>query len=135
MKILHRFTGEVIFEFNTRSWKVIIKAALEAKANLRSADLSYANLRSANLSYANLRYADLSYADLRSANLDFSAFPFRCGSFDIEVDVRLSAQLAYHFCRLDASGCEDAEEIKAAQASLKVLANKFHRVGECGVIK
>ena len=125
------------------------------RANLSSADLSYANLRYANLSYANLSSADLSSADLssadlssanlRSANLssadlssanlssadlDFSVFPLWCGSFGIKVDIRLSAQIAYHFCRLDT----DDPEVKAAQQALRILANKFHRVKECGEI-
>ena len=100
-------------------------------ADLRSADLSYADLRSADLSYANLSYADLSYADLRSANLDYSAFPLWCGSFGVKVDIRLGAQLAYHFCRLDTEN----EDVKKAQKALKILANKFHRVKECGEIE
>ena len=100
-------------------------------ANLRSADLSYADLRYADLRYANLRYADLSYADLRSANLDYSAFPLWCGSFGVKVDIRLGAQLAYHFCRLDTEN----EDVKKAQKALKILANKFHRVKECGEIE
>ena len=105
-------------------------------ADLRSANLRYANLRSADLSYAdlrsaNLRSADLSYADLRSANLDYSAFPLWCGSFGVKVDIRLGAQLAYHFCRLDTEN----EDVKKAQKALKILANKFHRVKECGEIE
>ena len=101
------------------------------KADLSYADLSYADLRYADLSYANLRYADLSYADLRSANLDYSAFPLWCGSFGVKVDIRLGAQLAYHFCRLDTEN----EDVKKAQKALKILANKFHRVKECGEIE
>ena len=79
----------------------------------------------ADLSYADLSYADLSYADLRSANLDMSAFPLWCGSLGIKVDIRLSAQIAYHFCRFET----DDEEVKAAQQAIKTLANKFHRIG------
>ena len=100
-------------------------------ADLRSADLSCADLRYADLSYADLRSADLSYADLRSANLDYSAFPLWCGSFGVKVDIRLGAQLAYHFCRLDTEN----EDVKKAQKALKILANKFHRVKECGEIE
>ena len=107
-----------------------------SSANLRHADLSYANLsyadlRYADLSYADLSYANLSYADLRSANLDYSAFPLWCGSFGVKVDIRLGAQLAYHFCRLDTEN----EDVKKAQKALKILANKFHRVKECGEIE
>jgi len=69
---------------------------------------------------ANLRHADLSYADL-----DMSVFPLWCGSLGIKVDIRLSAQIAYHFCRFET----DDEEVKAAQQAIKTLANKFHRIG------
>jgi len=123
-----------------------------SSANLRSADLSFADLRSANLSFADLSFADLgsadlSFADLRSANLSFanlrfadlrfadldfsSGITFRCSSFGFKADLRLAAQLAYHFCRIDFGECEEA---KKAQAGLRDLANKFHRVTECGEI-
>ena len=115
-------------------------------ANLRSADLSYADLRSADLRFADLSSADLSsanlssanlssanlrFANLRSADLDFSCFPLWCGSLGVKVDIRLSAQLAYHFCRLET----DDTDVKEAQKALKSLANKFHRAKECGEIK
>ena len=54
-----------------------------------------------------------------------SVFPLWCGSLDIKVDIRLSAQIAYHFCRFET---EDPE-VKKAQKALKTLANKFHRIG------
>jgi len=99
-------------------------------ADLRSADLWSADLRSANLRGANLRSANLWSADLRGADLDFSAWPLWCGSFDVKVDKRIAAQLAYHFCRVI---CDD-DEVKAAQQALIPLANQFHRVGECGIL-
>ena len=102
-----------------------LRSANLRSANLRCADLRSADLRYADLSYADLRSADLSYADLRSANLDMSAFPLWCGSLGIKVDIRLSAQIAYHFCRFET----DDEEVKAAQQAIKTLANKFHRIG------
>ena len=98
-------------------------------ANLHSADLSSADLRSANLSFADLSFADLRSADLRSANLDFSSgFSFQCSSFDVKIDLKIGSQLAYHFCRM----CAEDHDVKKAQESLKELANKFHRVNECG---
>ena len=111
--------------------KADLSSADLRSANLRSADLSSANLRSAHLRSANLRSADLSYADLscadlRSANLDMSVFPLWYGSLDIKVDIRLSAQIAYHFCRFET----DDPEVKKAQESLKKLANKFHLIGK-----
>jgi len=103
-------------------------------ADLRFANLSYANLSYANLSYADLRYADLSfadlsYADLSFADLDFSSgFSLQCSSFDVKIDLKIGSQLAYHFCRM----CAEDPDVKKAQESLKELANKFHRVNECG---
>lgn len=97
-------------------------------ADLRGANLREADLRGANLRKANLWEADLREADLREANLDYSCWPLWCGSLDVKVDVRLAAQLAYHFCRLV---CDDPAYIQARNA-LVPLANAFHRADECG---
>ena len=62
-------TGSVLFEGDFSCIADAVSAAVKAKSNLSSANLSSADLRYANLSYANLRSADLSSADLRYANL------------------------------------------------------------------
>jgi len=127
MEIKHKITGMVLFASSSRSLKACIKAAIKAKANLREADLQWANLQ-----WANLREADLQGANLREADLDFSSgFYFGCSSFSIKADLRLAAQMAYHFCRFEFTD----DEAKKAQEALKSLANKFHRVDECGKIK
>lgn len=77
---------------------------------------------------ANLSVADLCGANLREANLDYSCWPLYNGSFDVKVDKRIAAQLAYHFCRLE---CDDPEYL-AARNSLIDFANQFHRVDEYG---
>lgn len=77
---------------------------------------------------ADLRSADLRSADLRDADLDYNCWPLWCGSFNVIVDKKIAAQLAYHFCRLIC----DNEEVKASQKALYPLANQFHRVEECG---
>jgi len=151
----NRLTGEVIISFETEQGLRFadLRSADLRCADLRSADLRHADLRHADLRYADLRYADLRHADLRhadlrhadlsdvilsaadlnSANLDFSSgLPFRCSSFDIKADIRLAAQLAYHFCRIDFGKNADA---KAAKVALKKLANQFHHVNECGEIE
>ena len=98
------------------------------RANLRGA-----NLRGADLQEANLQGANLQEANLQEANLDFSSgLFFGCKSFKIKADLRLAAQIAYHFCRIDFTGCEDA---LTAQSALKDLANQFHRVEECGWVE
>ena len=101
------------------------------EADLRGTDLRGTDLREADLQSADLRGANLREADLRGANLDYSCWPLWCGSLDVLVDKRIAAQLAYHFCRLV---CDDPE-VKAAQEAIKYLANQFHRVDECGMIK
>ena len=100
-------------------------------ANLEGANLKDANLKGANLRGANLRGADLKDANLKDANLDYSCWPLWCGSFDVEVDRKVAAQLAYHFCRLD---CDDREYIRARNAIVD-FANKFHLADECGVLR
>ncbi len=69
MKITHRFNGSTLFEAEAESLPLLLKLAIEAKADLSGANLSYANLRDANL-----RGADLSGANLEGVpvveNLD-----------------------------------------------------------------
>ena len=157
-EIKHRRSGEVLFAIETSSLKLAAEAAVKSGAILRGAklrratlwgaDLREANLRGADLREANLRGADLGGADLweadlrganlwranlREADLDFSTFPFWCGSFRIMADLRLGAQLAYHFCMIDFKDCKEAVE---AQKNLKDLANRFHRIKiDCDVLE
>ena len=110
--INHRVTKEAIitieYEKGQNKWLLAVRAAIESEANLSGANLS-------------------------KANLDFSSgFTFACKTFNIKADLRLASQLAYHFCRFDFQDCEEA---KQAQAALKELANRFHRVEECGRIE
>ena len=69
MKILSVYTGNVIFEDESDSWEMTLKAAIAAGANLHGANLHGANLRGANLYEANLYGANLYGADLRGTNL------------------------------------------------------------------
>ena len=71
IEIKNRWNFEVIFayECEDNTIAITLKAAINAKTNLRGADLRGANLRGANLYGADLRGADLRGADLRGANL------------------------------------------------------------------
>ena len=112
-EIKHRISGNILFSVETGSLKLAAEAAVKSGANLREADLRR--------------------ADLRGADLDFSTFPFWCGSFRIMADLRLGAQLAYHFCMIDFKDCKEAVE---AQKNLKDLANRFHRIKiDCDVLE
>ena len=69
IEIKSRFSLEVLFshECENNSVAITLAAAINAKANLRSADLRSANLYGADLRSANLRSADLYGADLGAA--------------------------------------------------------------------
>ena len=84
IKILHRWSGKVLFETAASTMKEVVRAAIKfgadlSGANLSGADLSRAdlsgaslygvNLSGANLSGASLYGADLSGADLSGADL------------------------------------------------------------------
>ena len=120
------------------------------RADLRDADLNGANLRGANLcgailyranlngadlNGANLRGADLNHADLRGANLDYSCLPLWCGSLSANFDDRQIIQFVYHIVKSGLNSTNTSDEIKSELAKLIDLANKFHRVDECGKIK
>ena len=68
-KLLHKITGNVLFEMECESLKVCVEAAVYKCANLQGADLQGANLRGAYLWRANLREANLREANLWKANL------------------------------------------------------------------
>ncbi len=54
MKILNRYTKEVIFECEKETMKGTVIEAMKSKANLSEADLSKADLSKADLSKADL---------------------------------------------------------------------------------
>ena len=76
LQIKNRFTGSLIFEYESENntIKVTLLEAIKSNANLNGADLNGADLRSANLRSAdlygaNLHGANLNGADLYGANL------------------------------------------------------------------
>ena len=99
--------------------------------NMQGMDLQGANMQGANMRRANMQGADMRGADMRGADIDYACWPLWCGSFDVIVDARIAAQLAYHFCRLV---CDDPMYIAARNAIVE-FANQFHRVDECGRLK
>ena len=106
-------------------------------ANLSGANLSGADLSGANLRGANLYDANLSGANLSGAGLDFSCWPLWCGSLHVKIDDRIAHQLIYHVCSAVVSSPEISDSIKSVMLSRPVLdiANKFHRVDECGELR
>ena len=110
-------------------------------ANLHDADLHDADLCDANLSYADLSCADLYGANLRDAdlygaNIDFSCLPLWCGSLHVHFDNRQMIQILYHLLSVVSYSKYTSEEMKKALLTPELceIANKFHRVNECGRI-
>ena len=96
-----------------------------------------ADLRDVNLQGADLRGADLRGADLRGANIDYAAWPLWCRSLDAYIDDRIAIQILYHLLRPVQASPYVSQEVKERLMTddLIDLANRFHRVEECGEIK
>lgn len=97
----------------------------------------FANFQDADLRGVNLRAANLQDADLRGANIDYSAWPLWCGSLDAYIDDRIAIQLLYHLLRPAQASPYVSHEVKERLLTddLIKLANRFHRVEECGRIE
>ena len=105
-------------------------------ANLRNVNLRDVNLHGADLYCANLCGADLFGADLFGANIDFSCLPLCCGSLHVHFDNRQMIQILYHLLSVVSYSKYTSEEMKKALLTPELcdIANKFHRVNECGKI-
>ena len=79
--------------------------------------------------------ANLYGANLSGANLDYSCLPLWCGSLSANFDDRQIIQFVYHIVKSGLNSTNTSDEIKSELAKLIDLANKFHRVDECGKIK
>ena len=104
-------------------------------AILRGATLRGANLREANLERADLEGADLWEANLAGADIDFSCLPLWCGSLRAYFDDKQIIQIVYHAVKAGLNSKNTSDEVKHELCKLIDLANKFHRVDECGKIE
>ena len=105
-------------------------------ADLHGAYLLNANLHGADLYCANLCGANLFGADLYGANIDFSCLSLCCGSLHVHFDNRQMIQILYHLLSVVSYSKYASEEMKKALLTPELckIANKFHRVNECGKI-
>ena len=100
------------------------------------ADISGADLRGVDLSSANLRGADISRADLSGVDLDFSCLPLWCGSLEAKFDKKHYIQFLYHTLKSLENNDLIEDEFKKellTEQNIKI-ANRFHRVEECGTV-
>ena len=112
-----------------------LTGACLADANLSYAYLSNANLTGAILSGAVLISAELSEADLSGAYLDYSCLPLWCGSLNMKIDKRIFCQLLYHVLRAGKSVKDEEVAAFLSDEKALALANKFHRIENCGKLK
>jgi hypothetical protein len=83
---------------------------------------------------ADMRGANMQRADMRGANIDYSVWPLWCGSLKAYVDDRIAIQLLYHTLSVVKYSPYVSKKIKRALLTPEVVevANRFHRVDECG---
>lgn len=150
-QIINRFSNEVMFEYegtlasfiNEHPHINLIGANLIGAnligvnligANLSGANLSGANLTGANLSGANLTGANLTGANLSGTNIDYSCLPFQCTSLRAIVDDRIRIQYLYHAAKMCGSVTDEELSQLLNSELFKRVANKFHRIAECGAL-
>ena len=107
-------------------------------ADLNGANLHDADLRGADLCVADLNGADLHGADLNGANLDYSSgLPMSCRGLRVNIDDRIAIQMLYHCMNnvMHSKNVSDDFKKSLLSASNCEIANKFHRVDECGKIE
>ena len=122
--------------FDANLFDADLHGAYLLNANLRDADLRDACLRDADLRNVDLYGAYLLNADLHGANIDFSCLPLCCGSLRVHFDNRQMIQILYHLLSVVSYSKYTSEEMKKALLTPELceIANKFHRVTECGKI-
>ena len=79
--------------------------------------------------------ANLRGANLRGADLDFSVLPLWCGSLSANFDDKHIVQIIYHAVKAGKQSTNTSPELKAELGSFVDIANRFHRVEECGMIE
>ena len=116
-----------------------------SRSNLSRSDLSYSNLsrsnlsgcdlRGSNLSGCNLSCSNLRGSNLRGSDLDYSCLPLWCGSLGAHFDDRQIIQIVYHAVKAGLESPNVSEDVKTELRKVAGLANRFHRVDECGRIE
>ena len=107
-----------------------------SRADLREANLIRADISGADLSGADLSGVDFSRADLSGVDLDFSCLPLWCGSLEAKFDKKHYIQFLYHTLKSLENNDLIEDEFKKellTEQNIKI-ANRFHRVEECGAV-
>ena len=71
-EIKNRFNGNIIFSFESSSFKICVETAIKAKIDLSGSDLRWSDLSGSDLSGSDLRGSDLRGSNLRGSDLSGS---------------------------------------------------------------
>ena len=106
-----------------------------SRSNLSRSNLSCSDLSCSNLSRSDLSGSNLSGSDLSGSDLDYSCLPLWCGSLNAHFDDRQIFQIVYHAVKAGLDSPNVSENVKSELRKVAGLANRFHRVDECGRIE
>ena len=113
-----------------------LREAVINRADIYGADLCGANLSEADLRRANLCGAVINRANLCGANLDFSCMLLWCGDLKANYDDKQVIQQLYHVLSHVKNSSNVSDELKSLLSDSNLeIANRFHRVEECGKLK
>ena len=106
-------------------------------ADMRCSNMTYANMQDANMQDTDLKNVSMRFADMRGADIDYSCWPLQCGSLKAHVDDRIAIQLLYHALSVVQHSPYVSDDIKRTLLTEAVvdIANRFHRVEECGELE
>ena len=71
-EIKNRFNGNIIFSFESSSFKICVETAIKAKIDLSGSDLRWSDLSGSDLSGSDLSGSDLRGSNLRGSDLSGS---------------------------------------------------------------
>jgi len=105
--------------------------------DLSGGSLSGCNLSGCNLKSCDLSDCDLSGCDLSGCDMDFSSIELSCNDLGAHLDDRLIIQRLYHTLFNAQYSKNVSLDLKTALLTpeLVEVANRFHRVAECGEIE
>ena len=105
---------------------------LKGEEGGRRASMQGEDMRGAEMNGANMQRVDM-----RGADIDYSVWPLWCGSLKAYVDDRIAIQLLYHTLSVVQYSPYVSEDVKRMLLTRDVVevANRFHRVDECGKLK
>lgn len=103
--------------------------------DLRGSNMRYCDIRGGILVGADMRYCDLSGCNLDACNIDFSCLPLWPKALNAQFDNEQILMILYHAVRTGIQSKNVSDELKEELYKIAYLANKSHRVEECGEIE